>query len=200
MAWARRRPFDATLRFSTLRKHLAAIMAASRMNGRASESSSVTLRYSRPARRIQWSDASMLPDLPGGQGRLAVGDGRPLRRRVHGALCLLEEERFGPLELSGVEGPDGRLEQGGLPVLDLEVEVDRIGRVLRIVLPGQVRAGRVAGGPQPRPIGRGYDRHLGRSGDGTVLGQGGLFDQGLVEGRDELERPDGDLGAVVIHR
>ncbi len=61
MAWARRRPFEATLRFSTLRKHLAAIMAASRMNGSGVRSSSVTRRYSRPARRIQWSEASMFP-------------------------------------------------------------------------------------------------------------------------------------------
>ncbi len=61
MAWARRRPLEATLRFSTLRKHLAAITAASRMNGKGVRSSSVTRRYSRPASRIQWSEASVLP-------------------------------------------------------------------------------------------------------------------------------------------
>src|ERR1035441_6269865 len=61
MAWARRSPLDATWRFSTLRKHLAAIRADSRMNGSGVRSSSLTRRYSRPARRIQWSDPSMLP-------------------------------------------------------------------------------------------------------------------------------------------
>lgn len=53
MAWARRSPFEATCRFSTLRKHFAAITAASRMNGRGVRGSSLTRRYSRPAKRIQ---------------------------------------------------------------------------------------------------------------------------------------------------
>ena len=50
---------------------------------------------------------------------------------VHGALRLLQEERLRPLVLTGVEGADGRLEQRGVPVLDLEVEVHRLAGTLR---------------------------------------------------------------------
>ena len=66
-----------------------------------------------------------IADAPGGQGRLSVRNGGPLRCRIDGALRLLEEEGLRPLEVPGVEGHHGRFEQRCLPVLDLEIQLNR---------------------------------------------------------------------------
>ena len=106
--------------------------------------------------------------LLGGQRGLSVGDGGPLGRGLHGALRLFEEERFGPLELAGMEGSDGRLEQGGLPVVDLEVDVHRL--VVGSDGEGVLRSRTVpAGGSSQAGPFRGLDQGLGAGGGGVGL-------------------------------
>jgi hypothetical protein len=113
-------------------------------------------------------------------------------------LGLLEEEGLGPAELTGVEGVDGRLEQGGLTVLDLEVEIDRIlalGQVGHEDPLGGIRRG---GGAEARPLRR--QQAVPRDGGGGgVVGSWGVFGQGDLDLVKKLPRPGRDLGGREFH-